>query len=281
MIRETSIKIVKMTTGLATEFRDMASWKGERPLSDLRLAYLREALAQGTFDSPVWARATFKGKTVRMNGQHSAVMLAEATDIPKGLQAIIKDYDVDSTAELGELFMRFDHPLGSRHPREQLAALVASSNGVKQDVMKEREGLHRLASGIVFVQAEFVSKHATTMQRNACIQANLDFVDFGLGFTRHRYLRKPATLGAIFTTWSKARRDAHTFWSAVRDETGDPDTPARLLARTLRELTGAGSSLTVSREQYAKSISAWNAYREGASIQRLMYRVGNPMPQAE
>jgi len=133
MIVERDIKVVRMTRGLATEFASMQSWKGERPLSEARLTHLRAALAAGSFDSPTWARATFKGKEIRMNGQHTSVLIAgtEEKEIPKMLRAVIKEYTVDTQSELGDLFLRFDHPAGVRHPREQLAALVVASNVVK------------------------------------------------------------------------------------------------------------------------------------------------------
>lgn len=90
MIKPEGSETRLLTPELATEFATMKGTIGERPIRQARIDMLKNKLADGLFFSPRWAVARIGNETVRVNGQHSSTMLAEANgSFPHGMSVII------------------------------------------------------------------------------------------------------------------------------------------------------------------------------------------------
>ena len=284
MIKQTGTTIVPLTHHLATDFATMPAWRGERPLSQRRVDHLRRELEAGNFHAPKWAVAKLGSRRIRMNGQHSSFMLANANGhFPEEMNVVIDEFAVDDEVELGELFTRFDPPESVRPPREQLSALLAAGDLVKGgDGPVRRQRLERIASGLILAKSGFVGKPANAHARAAALHGDVDFIEFVWPFATAKGMNRPAILAAIYLTWAKAKEQAQAFWTQVRDESHPSAThPTRVLARALRDRIGAGSLTNdQGRELGTKCIHAWNNWRRGIEVTRLPYRKQGQVPEA-
>jgi len=282
VIIQTATRVVPLTPELALEFATMPAWRGERPLSEARVTYLRRELEASHFHTPKWATAKLGDQTVRMNGQHSSYMLSNAPVLPKGLQAVVDEFAVDSENELGELFTTFDTPASVRPPREQFAALVHGGDLIKNGDGRHVPGLERIASAMALITTKFESRFADPHLRAAVLQQDPGFIGFAWPYITVKGISRPPVLAAMYMSWLKAPAEASVFWDLVRHENHpSPSNPSRLLARILVTYWGEGQlTLDEGRDLCAKCIHAWNNWRKGTEVSRLYSRIAGHLPAA-
>jgi len=282
VITLTGTNVLPLTPELALEFATMPAWRGERPLSEARVTYLRHALEAGQFHSPKWATAKLGGRLVRMNGQHSSFMLSQAPLFPKGLQAVVDEFAVDSESDLGELFTRFDTPASVRPPREQFAALVHGGDLINEGDGRSVPGLERVASAMALATTKFESRFSDPHLRAAVLHQDPEFIDFAWPYITAKGISRPPVLAAVYMSWLKAPAEAAAFWNLVRHENHpSPTNPSRLLARILLTYDGEGQlNLDEGRDLCAKCIHAWNNWRKGTEVSRLYSRIAGQLPAA-
>jgi len=281
MIKHIGTKIAPLTRDLASRFATMTAAPGERPLKEKRVQFLRNELESGQFFSPKWATAQLGDRTYRVNGQHSSHMLTQANgSFPSGLSVIIDEFSVDSEAELGELFTRFDPPESVRPPREQFAAILAGSSVVGGAFSRNK--LERIASGMLLAKSDFASRTGSAHARAAVLHGDPGFITFAEQFIGRRAMNRPAVLAAMYLTWLRDAHASQAFWTQVRDETAlSANDATRVLARFLRERgTGGPLSGEEGRAVCVKCVHAWNNWRRGHEVARLLDRGGHGLPEA-
>lgn len=274
MIRESSPYIAPLTHGMAREFATMKSWQGERPLSRKRVDKLRRIYEANDFTSPSWSFAWFRGEKVRMNGQHSSTMLAECSDIPAGMKAIISEYHVDSEEDLAKLFCRFDAAWSVRNATAVTSALTTELGDI---TLRDRRSI---ASGMYSEIEGFPSKSGEPDARASAIHADHDFARWAFATIRGAHMQKVGVYAASFRTWKRDRNASKEFWSLVSSES-DPDTgnATRALARYLRDYKRRDGGQSDIVRTAAICVTAWNSWRAGRTVKILKY-VGNGVPVA-
>jgi hypothetical protein len=123
MFRLINSETVPLTPDLAQQFRTLTPSPTERPFDESRAKMLRTAAENGKLVAFNWAQATFSGKTIRMNGQHSSSVLCELSGaFPQGLKVHLDTYQVDDKEGLADLFRQFDSRKSGRAPGDVAGA---------------------------------------------------------------------------------------------------------------------------------------------------------------
>jgi hypothetical protein len=277
-----SPKTVKITSRLAKEWADMDAAHIDRPLSERRLMVHRNTYRKGGFRPVLWARAYCKELEdwYRVNGKHTSTLFA-SEDLGRGqdLYATIEEYECDTVEDMAKLYATFDSQVQSRTSTDINMSFAAAIPELKDVDAK----IINICVGALnwIVSASPGGGKLTAMEKAEAMFDNIDFVLFidkminGVIFEKSIHLRRVPVVKAMLDTYRKAKAAATEFWLAVRDETGEkPDLPDRKLAKFLVQMrlamgTGRGTIpdrfRITPREFYYKSITAWNAWRKGAS----------------
>jgi hypothetical protein len=272
MFRYIRTSQVPLTESLAAEFATMPPHKGERPLRQQHVDWLSGKIEAGLFHPPRWAKAKLKGKTYRVNGQHSSTALAQANGhFPKGLEVLIDEFECDTDDDVADLFAQFD-PAGSvRTPTEVLMAGARqhaelanlSAAAVKHAVQAIVSLMQHTgdASGRVPVEA-----------KRGIVSDNIPFILWTTQFTGASRMRTSGVLPALAATYKKNPDAATEFWKMVREESHPQvDHPTRKLGRFLalivngQEFNKKKGKPWTPRAVFVKCIHAWNAYRKGVT----------------
>lgn len=281
-IREKSNCVVPLTRELAAEFAGMLAIQ-DRPLSERRIQYYINELAEGRLRAPEWAKATSaeSGKTFRVNGQHTSVMFDRMDSLPQ-ISVIMSEYECDTDVDVCTLWSTFD----SRSATRSLPDINhVFSAAVPQLANVPMRTITACVSGINFHKSNGMYAAVNKIpyaSRSKEIVDHWEFIVFvdgiGLASNADSHIRKCGVIAAMFGTWLVSPEHAGRFWAAVKHETGqDPEGSDRALARWLRSVPayGTGNKRSVApREHYFKSIVAWNAWISGEKAQKFHYRPG-------
>jgi hypothetical protein len=276
---------------LVDKFAAMESPPEDRPILERRMMVYRRALADGTFRPVTWATCYCKatGTTYRVNGKHTSLLLSGMTELPE-LFVTVENYEADTLEDVARLYSTFD-------ARIQLRT-TADINRSFSATVPEYSDIHARMINLSVTGISIALWGKTWASRPSAERAELllDHVDFvvwansliGTLTADARKLARGPVVGAMFITWQKSHKDATTFWTAVRDDTGaTPGTPDRTLSKYLTTMSvsvGQGSQAPRSRaapqvEFYAKCIHAWNAWRKNATTD-LKYHAAAKLPAA-
>jgi hypothetical protein len=290
-------RTVKATRSLAKQYMEMDPAPHDRPLSERRLAVYQRLLRDGSFRPVAWASAICKATdgVYRVNGKHTSTLLAGLPEMPD-FYVVLEDYEADTLEDVVQLYATFDSKMQSRTASDINMSFAATVTGLQHVC---RQTINTLVAGLAW---HYFGEHAnTTHQPAERAELLLDHVDFGVWFDRllsgteaeqsrthipYRHLARQPVCAAMLACWMKSQTDCKTFWLAVRDETGaSPNLPDRRIGKYLALAKanlgrGAlGARPVPPREIYAKSISAWNAWRRKEST-NLNYYAGKPLPEA-
>lgn len=280
-------KNVRVTTALATEFRDMCPAPADRELSEQRLTAYRKAMEMGLFRPTVdWCRAYCEEtkEHYRVNGKHTSTLLASLDAIPAEMTACISEYRCDSMDDVARLYSTFDAQEQTRRAGDIyriFAAIDPTTSSMSSRVVA------LCVSGVAFFRHGSRYASETTAAGRAeylldgTVRQFVSWLSEIVAKKGSRHVHRVPVVAAMWATWSKCRKDATEFWSAVIDETGtSPTLPDRRLAKWLITHTvnsGGGarqnavSTRAAPREVYVKSVIAWNAYRAGATTDLKYY----------
>jgi hypothetical protein len=275
-------RIVPLTLLLAKEFATMLAFVGERPIVKARITWLRRELDAGRFYSPRWAIAKLKGRKYRVNGQHSSAMLVAAGNsgpFPEGLQVMIDEFEVDSEADLAELFARFDPRQSVRTESEVVVAWARQ--------FTELAGLKAVtitsATTAVARWKALTGKASLRMSpevKRGLVGDHLEFVIWSAAVLKFTMLRGPGVLAAIPATYYCDKDAATVFWYQVAEKSHPSNVNAtRALGDFIikcRDNKSEGA-LWNERARYAKCIQAWNAWIADKTTD-LKYYEKKPLP---
>lgn len=289
---------VLASRALVDEFYTMDKVPYERKLSERRIDVYTRILNNREFRPVTWASVACRetGNTYRVNGQHTATMLHRIDGKLPELFVTVERYVADTLHDVGSLYNTFDSGAASRTTGDinmAFAATVPELSGIQSRF------INLVVSAASFHQwSEQELRKVPQAERAELILENISFAKWladiipggkGRKHVANRILCRAPVINAMMITYRSKPRIATDFWEAVRDETEDQGTPTRLLARYLLTSvlsggrsggkTGAGADkIASSREMYAKSIHAWNAWRAGEPT-TLRYVATAPVPK--
>lgn len=277
---ETKMKI--LTTALAKEFSSMTPAPHDRPLSERRINVYRKLVEAGQFRPCTWACATCleTGEKFRVNGKHTSSMFSQMEIIPD-ITIIIEKYECEKIEDVARLYATFDSQLQSRNTADINRSFAAT---VPELAVLRAKVINICASGMSFFKWRTQYGQIPAAERAELLLEYIQFVLWVGGLLVEektcRHIQRGPVVAAMFATWQKSQKDADLFWIAVRDETGErPDCVDRKLAKylsTINVASGNGGLAPNSRkaqpaEFYAKSIHAWNAWRNGTKSDLKFY----------
>lgn len=287
---------VVVTKELAEKFANMDPAPHDRPLSERRLMVYNRILNDGGFRPVTWASAKCDetGGLYRVNGKHTSTMLAGKDHLPL-FYAIVEEYQCDTLEDVAKLYATFDSNIQSRSARDIYLSFAAT---VPQLANLPRRHITVAVSGMTMhLQG---SGEGTKGREQAADRAELllEYPEFVLWLSgilsadregsderkQSRHLDRQPVVAAMMGCWQKNRHDATRFWSAVRDQSGHPNTvPDRKLAHYLLTVgvdSGGGAKRlrpVTPREMYVKCIHAWNAWRKKEET-NLRYHADKEIP---
>lgn len=281
-----SVRVVKITPKLAKEFTSMTRWKGERPLSASRMAYLLESLPM-VYLPFFWCSVVVGNVVYRMNGQHTTYLFTERPHlIQDGMRAICVEFRCDTETEAAVLYAAIDSRTSSRTVSE-----VNHSFGGGHPRL---EGYNRtfidLCSGGIRMSTRGVGDHGNldAIERGELLLGHLDFIDFAAeilpGKTDEaKHLWRAPVMFVMHRTYLLDVEAAKRFWTVARD--GDsprgshPDILRDYLKATALGGTTARSTRSDSRMVMAeKTVRIWNAWRQGKPLRRKVPKVTGHIP---
>jgi hypothetical protein len=282
VITQLSTQTLPRTPAVVQRHLDLTPIEGDCPIDEAWVGELSQKLEHGLFHSPTWAVAECNGKKYRINGQHSATMLARANGaFPTGLAATLHRYKADDKLDLASLYQQYDN---SKSSRTHLDVLRAHGKTHRKLNGMTPWQLSRAVAGISMVESDRTGEKIPLEKRVDYLHAETPFVAWSEKFIGHRsIMTKVGCVGAMYSTWSKDPGAAEGFWTKVQDKSHpSPTHPTRKYADELLAVSGRLLTKGEQRELYCRGVYAWNAFRNGQSVQgRLRAKHSGPLPEAE
>jgi hypothetical protein len=278
-----SPKTLRVTTRLAKEFAEMDAAHTDRPLSERRLRVYRKILEDGGFRPVAWAKAFCKetGQFYRVNGKHTSTLFS-SVDSSKlaDVYAVVESYECDTLEDVARLYATFDSQTQTRNATDINRSFAATIPELKDF---DTRTLNLMVGALVYAEfptlnggpKEYAGSPKTAAER---AERLFDAVEECVWFrsivpsdAKVPFLWRVPVAAAMILTYRKSKKDATTFWTAVRDETGaTPELPDRKLAKFLSSMSsnvGTHSHVpkrfrVLPREFFVKCIKSWNAWRK-------------------
>jgi len=258
-----SSETLPLTKELAVAHRDMPASPTERSFSESRAKKLRQSFEGGLLLPCQWAKAVWKGKEVRMNGQHSSSVIAELDPFPDGYYVHMDVYEPYSEEGMALLFRQFDARISGRsstdcsHAYQGLFDEVAEHDEVKAlAAIKGINRYHRLTSEGEVFSGDEIGKMFFNRSYDSFIEFICDLLS-----GKCKELKRDEVVAAMYGTWLASTSEATKFWNDVKTAHKDGE-PSQVLDEQLEkdaEQTDTSKKMKpVSR--YAICVKAWNAY---------------------
>jgi hypothetical protein len=280
-MEDTSYRLMKsevrdLTPELAEEFRNLEASPTEREINPARIKHLKTKAEAGQLVTFHWSVARLADKRLRMNGQHSSNMLCGLNGhFPKGLKVHLDEYEVPNKASLALLFRQFDDRKSNRSPSD-----VA---GAYQGLYEE---LHDVPRGPAKMAVEGACWYDRNVEGLPAPTGDDQYIRFGEpglhGFIhwvgellsiKTPELRRQTIVAAMYGTWVKNEREARKFWAEVArgGEEFAENAPSTVLDAWLKAMVEkrGGKNELKPANLYQGCVHAWNAYREGKTIQTI------------
>ena len=287
MFRLVNAQVKPLTIELAEKFRELEASPTERELDPGRIKHLAEKAQAGQLVTFHWSTAKLGPKTLRMNGQHSSNMLCGLNGhFPDGLKVHLDEYEVDDAGSLAILFRQFDDRKSGRTP----ADVAGGYQGLYEPIRDVPKKPAKLA-------IEGITWYRRTIEGVPVPAGDSQYELFGYP-TLHSFIRwlgelfsiktpelkRQTIVSAIYATFIKNETEAREFWNAVArgGVEYEENAPATVLDTWLKSLAEDNRSKPDLKAGnfYQACIYAWNAYREGKTIQSIKYDVKKGMLSA-
>jgi hypothetical protein len=269
-------EVFPLTRELAEKHRAMEPSPTERALKGQRIKFLRKKLEDGLFISVSWSVAKFEGRLIRMNGQHSSIVLADCGEhFPEGLHVHFDTYEVTSRNGLAELFRQFDARQSSRSGTDVVGAYLGIFDLGDIDPVIGK----RAADGICYARhhdnlGTFYGDDAGRILQNEDTHPFVQWLN-GLPWDKFKEGKAKSVCGAMWQCYIRDRTRAEIFWDdVIHDRFDDESDPAHLLSLDLQAIKsrdGAwknGKAPSVEKV-YGLCSAAWNAYKAERTVKRL------------
>lgn len=264
-----AMRLAKITPKLATKFKYMQKWDGERPLSESRMAYLIENIPMVHLPF-LWITVIINELAYRMNGQHTSTLLSERPElIEPDMRALLVEFECESKAGASVLYASLD----ARNSSRTVSELNRSFSGGHPRLDRYNKGFIDLCSAGIRTSTNGIQDHGSIsiVARGELLYNNLDFIDFAADILpgrtdESRHLWRVPSIYAMHKTWSVDQEDARTFWECVRDGDTERGTWPDVLRDYLRATALGGTSVRSTRVDTRavmgeKCLRVWNAWR--------------------
>jgi hypothetical protein len=265
-----------LTPELAERFKTMLPSPTERLFDPARAKMLREKAEAGQLIAFNWAIAKVGDKEYRVNGQHSAAVLAELNgQFPQGLKVHMDTYEVANNDGLALLFRQFDARKSGRTPI---------------DVSGAYQGLYTTSLAMLAVLPSWLSRvwlGTTGTEGLPAPKGDDVYTLFGktalhdfIGWVGDVFsiktpeLRRQTIVAAMYGTFEKNEAEARKFWQAVSrgGVEFEDNHPTTVLDAFLKSAIEEKKKSELKPPNfYQASIYAWNAFREDKTITTVKY----------
>lgn len=263
-----------LTPDLAAQFKALEASPTERDLNPSRLKMLREKAEKGLLITFHWATAKMGGKTLRVNGQHSATMLTELNgEFPQNLKVHIDEYEVDGPQGLASLFRQFDDRKSGR-----------SSADVSGAFQNLEPALQTVPKPVGKIGVEGVNWYRDKIDGLPALKGDEQYTLFNesrlhlflrwlgdLFSIKTPELRRVPVLAAMYGTFNANEGEARKFWDQVArgGVEYEENAPSTVLDKWLKDAKEGELDKLKPAQYYQGCIYAWNAYREGKTINNI------------
>jgi hypothetical protein len=282
---------VVLTPRMAENFLKLAQVPAERGKSDSHTEELSHEMEGGyfCFEHVNLMTAEFNGVVYRVNGQHTCwARLAKADDPAFSQKVRLLKYRVNSLEELRALYHNVDKGK-IRTEKQRKLTLISGAEGFEEI---PNETIARLCSGYaILTWPDFKERRCHKAREVAGLMKGDDkalcakvgmFVTELASKREYSWVNTPAVLAAMLATFGKVSAASREFWKAVIDGTGFEsvsDPRNRLRDYLLRNAKGSGrTKASVQEETLLMCLVAWNAWREGRTLQVLKLPRENQRP---
>jgi hypothetical protein len=277
-----SDKKIFFTKARAFEFLELETFDGERPVREGHVQFLFDEWSSGRF---LWhnvglASAVLDKKVYRINGQHTSWMRVNIPDSKEPVEdAYVREieYKVKDSDQLRALYSAFDRnaPRTVGHITKVMLMDTDAGFGIAGSYFRV------LSAGFRMFMSNDWRNTSNTNELIAVIQAKYStlFNTVGQFMVQHYgdavFVRRSAVVGAMFATFEKAVKASIEFWEPVCNGIGmtekeDPRYQLRKFLETHTHGTLRGKSYVSAESLHRMCITAWNHYRMGNKITRLI-----------
>lgn len=285
--RKVSLKLIK-------KYMNMDPAPGDRPLRESRMQAYRRMFDQDKFRSVVWTycNCVEVDSVFRVNGKHTANLFQriwEDTGELPDLYVTEEGYTCVTLQEVSELYATYDSKLMTRHLNDIVLSFSGTIEGIHKiknnsSILSASRGLSYYFLGQnrsfllpVSERAELVCEHSDFLFWYSNLVEQGEILIGNRAKMKSPHIRAQPIVGAIVGSWMKSKRSACEFWSEVRDQSAtNRFSGSRQLALYLLQ-TSISSATRF--DTYCRCIRAWNAWRDGVEVKRLVHRDGTPAPK--
>ncbi len=283
-LKHVATRKVNFTIAAADALLSMKEFVGDRFLKNSHVDYLLSAMKRGTFH-PEWVNIVvckYHGESYRMNGQHTAWA---RTQMDEGYPCEVTylEYTAKDLEDMRTLYASIDRS----SPRTRSNVITSYLAGTEEFADTKSNTLRMMPMGFAMWMWKSAHERGSHDGDDVAYLVKTEYYDLALKVATfldkfssrdYRHLMRSSVIGAIFATFNRAPQIAVEFWTPVAngtgiDRVGDPRLKLRNELMRASVDTGAGSRTdkkSVSQEfMYRQCIVAWNAYRDGRSLQLL------------
>lgn len=272
MFKVISREIRKITPEEAGKLLELNNYKSQRNVREVHVKKLARAMGTNVFHTgEVVVAENGTGKKYLMNGQHQCLASIRAKS---SFDAVFVTAKCPTSADLALLFAQYD--VNATRSITDIVKAETDSMGVEWNW---RTGPVLAGAVSVLSGSQGDSKSEKAQRLRKYIREG-QFVDqFFSNDTVH--IQKIPVVCAMLQTFWKDAADSYKFWSGVAHGEMMAKSDPRLRLRTfLLSATLHGSRTAVStKDMWAKSIVAWNAWRTGRTT-NLKHYANKPIPKA-
>lgn len=271
---------IKFTKDKASQFLELKTFEGERPVRERHVQFLFDEYGAGRFlwQNIILASARLpNGEEYRINGQHTCWMRVFIPERDEPVNAVVRamTYTVADEHQLRALYSAFDRgaPRTQAHVGKVLLMGSRVVDGIPNSTIN-----HVLAGFRIYFTHDHHKRAAMSVEEwCGMIEANhaTNFNIVGRFVSMHeqdgRWVKRSAVVGAMIATFEKNVEGATEFWEGVCNGLGmsSKTDPRYLLRKYLTEhaiQSRTGLATTHTEEMYSVCIQMWNHYRDKTTV---------------
>lgn len=276
-------KLVIIKPKYAGSLLKFNNFVGQRNIRENHAVQLSQKMQDGRFHVGNIALVHQNGDTLLADGQHqlTASVLAKVPfkavlqeyhlngeDDPNQLATVFSQFNVDCVRGRGDIAWIYACQLGWSDWNRRVVTLLATALSLLHNVESHGE-------------MRYYSEKLTKDQSASLLVENQKVCQWvnSLDVASHRHMKRAPAIAAMIATYRKAQKASDEFWRAVTAgemlKASDPQYRLREFLSNAclkhRSPSEAEKEQTTLRAVYAKSITAWNAWREGRTTSLKYY----------